>query len=59
MEQFCNLVKTRLRIALLMKGSGLVLKALSNFQEIVGGEEYFSVKPCYHIRQLFSIILLN
>lgn len=35
------------------------MKALRNFQEIVGGEEYFSVKPCYHIRQLFWFILLN
>ena len=42
MEQLCSLVRTRPRIASLMKGSGSVLKALSNFQEIVGGEEYFS-----------------
>ena len=54
MEQFCSLIKTRLWTAssewgceqqqmsvLLMTGSGWVLKALLNFQQLVGIEEHF------------------
>ena len=44
-EQFCSLIKMRLRITAkftsLMKESGWVPKALLNFQQIVGVEEYF------------------
>ena len=40
MEQFCSLMKTRLRITANVI-SGWVPKALLNFQQIVGVEEYF------------------
>ena len=46
-EQFCSLIKMRLRITAnftsLMKESGWVPKALLNFQQIVGVEEYFFI----------------
>ena len=60
-EQFCSLIKMRLRITAnftsLMKESGWVPKALLIFQQIVGVEEYFLLCcPSRRISTLSSFI---
>lgn len=56
MQEFLAHIKTRL-----MEGSGWVLCALCNFQEIVGDEEYFSVinvnYSCVFIFEISKFVL--